>query len=493
LVQFLIDKGFDIHAQTKSGFQPIHIALKKHRPGITKMLLEAGASALASTNDGTSCLDLAMMTNNTEIALELIDRGVMLFMSKKSRTVPSEFWQKQIPQQIQDKFLQKAFAEFADDEDFASLPKEEMRQLPELLLESAISTPKILEFLWLCQNQFLVSQIIPKLSQEQYEVGIEQCSLDVSQETLSDYFNFEEIDPEHLAVEIVPKTLPEWEDESVQITDLTNIISDLNVTDPTGKSFTAKDLVAYFETYVERIVNEKEFTGTGAKGSDQIKSFYSELKKAVLPLISKMKNLGSTEAEKALKLKILSELLPGISHCGPRWLMDAKRTYVTFCLGKQVDFAFSCLQLLQEKRGLIVESLVKASNSQSVHEAISITKVLGDELGLVSVEFTDEFSDTEIEKTSILHRFFKAYSVDEVIDLLFVEVNNSYDLRSLLIDILYKIFTTIPEGADPDDYLMELWYGPVDVNKEKYGIKREIIAKVLEHLKIIRRVAPRTE
>ncbi len=513
VLEFLLEKGLDVHARTQDGVQPIHIALRRKRNDNVNFLLEQGASPKALTHNGTSCLDLTLMTKQNDIALELIEKGAVLFSGKKSRSMPSEFWQEQIPKKIQERFLQKALEAFQHDKSFTHLSFDKIKEQPELLLQSAISQEALLEFLYLAQNQSLVVQIIPQINVDAFYEGIEKFSLDVPNEELLEYFTFEEVDPEHFAIEVTPKNLPQWEDASVQITDLDAIISDLDFTDTDSenyiaphllisntKSYEVKDLQGYFKTYVKRIVNEEEFTGTPKRGTEQIKDFYNRLKNAVLPLISKMKTLGTTQEEKELKMKILLEILPGISHCGPRWQLDALRAYVKFILGKKDDFEFQVLQLLQEKRGLIVDSLVDPSDANNIHDSIAITKILGDELGLVRIDFDDEFASESINKRQILHRFFKAYTTDDIVDLIWIEVNNARALNDLLIE---KLFTMdcfpIPEGVDDEiDYLMNLWTEESEksvsdiIFSKKRVVRRETIVQVLKHLKIIREIKPKT-
>ncbi len=513
VLQFLIQKGFDIHAQTQNGVQPIHIALRKKKKDNVTFLLDLGASPLAQMSNGTTCLDLALTTKKNEVALELIGKGAVLFSGKKSRSLPSKFWKKQIPQIIQDAFLRKAFDRFFsffEGQDFSTFIDEIQKQ-PEFLLEKIKPTEKLLEFLYLAQNQALVMKIIPQISEDVFKDGIDKFSLDVPTELLYEFFIFDEIDPFHFAKEVAPKSLPQWNDASIQITDLETIISELEFTDPVseyyidprllvsnGKSYNEKDLKAYFKTYITRIVNEIEFTGTPPKGTERINEFYNTLKNAVLPLIAKMKTLTKTEEDKELKVKILLELLPGISHCGPRWQLDALRAYVKFYLGKKDNFEFRILQLLQEQRGLIIDAMVDPSNTNNIHEAIGITKVFGEKLGLVHVEFEDEFAKDKIKKKQLLHKFFKAYTVEDIVDLIWIEVKNTKALYDLLIETLYTMDFPIPEGVDDEiEYLMNLWTqetsDPVSeiIASKKRIVKREVIVQVLNYLKIIRQIKPK--
>ena len=506
LLQYLIDLGCQIDLATSIGELPIHVALANRKVVHAQKFLKLGVLPTAQLNNGTTCLDIALMQQLLPISVDLINRGALLFSSKKSHSLPSTYWQEQIPSEIRQLFLKKAISQCSIDPDFSLLFEENdmnstlelLKTHPENLLQYKIPTEKILEFLWMTQDPALVAKVIPAITQEQFSEGLQRLTIDVPIETLQEYFTFSEINSDHFAIEITPKNLPDWTDETVQITDLEALIAELNFDDPKddnyiepsllaheGKTYTAKDLVAYFKTYVSRIAKEKEFSLTPPKGSTQLKLFYHQLKKAVLPLVAKLKALGTTKEEKELKMKVLLSILPGISLCGPRWQRDALMAYTKFCLNKPVDFSLSCLQLLQEHRGLIIEDFADRRNAHNIHYPLAIIKHFGDELGLVRGEFEDNFHDTPISREQVLHKFFKTYTVDDVINLVHAEVCNTSSFRDQLVDLLFVLYKDVkpPVGEDLDEHLMSLWY-------DGRQIKREIIVQVLEHLGIIRSIKP---
>lgn len=79
LIRVLIDKA-DINMRDELGNAPLHLALKKEKDDIFKLLLEKNADvnvpgrASAKTNDQT-VLFLAVARNNEELVKELLDRG----------------------------------------------------------------------------------------------------------------------------------------------------------------------------------------------------------------------------------------------------------------------------------------------------------------------------------------------------------------------------------------------------------------------------------
>jgi len=59
----LIDAGASIAAQTKDGFQPLHVAVKQGHLSTAKLLIQEGAPTEVATNDGSTPLSLAKKAN----------------------------------------------------------------------------------------------------------------------------------------------------------------------------------------------------------------------------------------------------------------------------------------------------------------------------------------------------------------------------------------------------------------------------------------------
>ncbi len=511
--EFLIKKGIDFRAATIYREQPIHIALQKKRIELANQLLELGVDPTSILQDGTSCIDIAIMKKLESLFDPLIEKGAILFHSKESHTIPSDFIKEFIPQRLQTLFLQKAYKIACED---TTVSLEEIETNPQILLEH-LPIEKVLEFLWYAQNKEFVSKIIPSVNKKEFEKGLEKFSSKVSHDNLRDFFIFDEINPNHFASDEIPKNIPEWTDQSVTIEDLGTIISELEFEDAKhpnyiphslmtvhGKTHTTKDLFAYYNNvFIPRIVKEEEFTLTPPKSSDAIKAFYQQLRNSVLPLVSKLKALSTSFEDKRLKMNILLTILPEISLCGPKWQIICKKAYIQFYLGQTPGYKFSALQTLQDMRENIVDSLVNPSNQHNVHEAIAMRKLFGQKLGLLEIDFSDEMAeDMEINKKELLHKFFKAYTVENAIDLCFQKAKDRQeDTYNEIIDILYYNFidnVKVPEGVDDEiDYLTKYWTEEShedissEINKKRVFFKRETIAQVLEYFGIIRRIRPK--
>ncbi len=75
LVQYLLEQGADIHAKTNNGINALMIALLKS-PEIARLLIDKGVDIHAQSEDGETALSRAVTEGHTEIANELIKRGV---------------------------------------------------------------------------------------------------------------------------------------------------------------------------------------------------------------------------------------------------------------------------------------------------------------------------------------------------------------------------------------------------------------------------------
>ena len=521
LFDFLIEKGFDFRKESVTGEMPIHIAIQYKHADIVLALLDLGCDPTTTLKNGTTCLDLAMKNNLEELYSPLIEKGALLFQSNVVRTLPCIYWEQYIPKQIQQLFLQKAIKTldadttyFQTEDNDALLDKITME--PELLLKH-LPLDKVLAFLWYAQNPVLSSKVIPLLNMNDFAEAFLKLSEDIPLESLRDFFIFDEVDPTHLAIEVASKNIPEWTDTSVTIEDLKAILEDLNFDDinhpnyikPSllnfnGETHTAKDLKAYFlNTFIDCIANEKEFEMTGPKGSPEIKQFYRMLKNKVFPIIAKLKCLGTSEEDKEMKMKILLTILPEISRCGPKWQNITEKVYMEFCLNQTIGYRLSVLQLLYKQRDSIVEAMVDPTYQHNVHEAIAIKKAFGKELGLQSQDFADEIADgIKLKRRTILQKFFKGYTVDDIIDICYLEAKDKADnTYNEIVDVLFQTpagYMQIPEGIDDEiAYMMSVWQEeslePVSslIDKKRVFFRRETIAKVLEQYNIIRRIRPR--
>jgi len=521
LLNFLIEKGFDFRKEAVSGEMPIHRAIQYKRSDIVLKLLDLGCDPTTTLKNGTTCLDLAMKHKLEELYSPLIKKGALLFQSTVIRTLPCVYWEENIPKKIQQLFFQNAIETLdADATHFQTEDRdallEKITMQPELLLEH-LPLDKVLKFLWYAQNPMLCSKVIPLLNMKDFEKAFSKLSEDIPLKSLRDFFIFDEVDPAHLAIEVASKNIPDWTDTSVTIEDLKAILEDLNFDDinhpnyikPSlltfnGKTHTAKDLKAYFlNTFIDCIANEKEFELTGYKGSSEIKQFYRMLKNKVFPIIAKLKSLGTSEEDKETKMKILLTILPELSRCGPKWQNITEKVYMEFCLNQTIGYRLSVLQLLYKQRESIVEAMVDPTYKHNVHEAIAIKKAFGEELGLQQQDFADEIAkEIKLERTTILKKFFSGYTVDDIIDICYLEAKDKADnTYNEIVEVLFNTsagYMQIPENVhDEIDYMMNVWQEessqPVSslIDKKRVYFKRETIAKVLEQFQIIRRIRPR--
>lgn len=75
LSKLLIDAGANVRARSKHGETPLHLAALHADPILAELLLAAGADANARNDAGESVLYWAALTGNTETARVLIERG----------------------------------------------------------------------------------------------------------------------------------------------------------------------------------------------------------------------------------------------------------------------------------------------------------------------------------------------------------------------------------------------------------------------------------
>ncbi len=507
VLNFCIESGLDVNAKGKFNETALHIAIDLLLYEHVKLLLAHGADHEAVLEDGTSTLELAIHTEEDSIIQLLLEKGMWLFERPGSIVLPASYLHKRNPELVQEHYNAKAFEKMQSDDDFLHIIRvsskdtlhSDLMNEPELLLQNQIPTEKILEILWLLQNRLLVERIITRMPMQTFALGFQKLQEQNPTRDLRDYFYFAEISEDHFRFEILPKEFRSVP-SSIQIRDLEQIIEELEFVDTEHPNYIEQDLLVsnqktvntkemkeYFKIYVERIEKEIEFTGTGKKGSDQIKQFYSNLKKMVLPIIEKLKGLGTKPEEKRLKMKILFDLLPCISFCGPRWQLDALKAYMKYCLEKPMDCKLSILLLLQEFRGLIIESMVDQKDSNNIHEAVAKQSHFENEFGLCPIHFHDEFAEhVDFDPDEVRRNFFKAYTPLEVVRLVHTEINNTSSLRDLFVEYLYKAYedTVPPPETDIDEYLITLWY-------DGAKIKESIVAKVLNSFGILRIVHPK--
>ena len=76
-VRFLLDRGTDIHARTKQGETPLHIAARRAEPAVIEALLERGADAdlNAQSDPGETPLHAAIKSDDPEVITLLLDWG----------------------------------------------------------------------------------------------------------------------------------------------------------------------------------------------------------------------------------------------------------------------------------------------------------------------------------------------------------------------------------------------------------------------------------
>ncbi|MEJ2174316.1 MAG: ankyrin repeat domain-containing protein [bacterium] len=75
LSKLLIDAGANVRARSKHGETPLHLAALHADPILAELLLAAGADANARNDAGESVLYWAALTGNTETVRVLIERG----------------------------------------------------------------------------------------------------------------------------------------------------------------------------------------------------------------------------------------------------------------------------------------------------------------------------------------------------------------------------------------------------------------------------------
>lgn len=76
IVDFLIEKGADIHKKDKFGAMPIHMAVVKGHIEIVKKLVAKGADITAKTVNGKVPMQLAFEGEHTDIIELFLDRGI---------------------------------------------------------------------------------------------------------------------------------------------------------------------------------------------------------------------------------------------------------------------------------------------------------------------------------------------------------------------------------------------------------------------------------
>ena len=503
VLSFLIQSGLDVNAKAKNDMTPLHNAIKLVLESNVKLLLFSDANFNARLKDGTSCLDLAIQSEDDTMIQLFLEKGMWLFDRSLSVTLPSNYFHNRIPKLVQIHYNTQCFNRIKKDEDFiyiveATMPESlyhDLMQDPQLLINSSIPTEKVLEVLWLLQNRLLIARIIPQISKNDFAIAYEKLKEKYPLHDFSDYFYFAEVNTEHFSSAIIPKI----SQSSIHIQELEQLIEELEFSDKEHPNYIPRELLIsdqkqidpeemkkYIKIYVERITKEIEFTFTGKEGSDQIKQFYSNLRKAILPVVEKLKSLGCDPLEKALKMKILLDLLPCISHCGPRWQMDALKANMKYCQKRPLDTKLSIFFLLQEFRGLIIEGMVDKKDSNNIHEAIALTNHFAKELGLFSLNFKDEYAEhLDFDPKEIIREFFKVYTSKDIVQLVHTEINNSSSMRDLFMEYLYKAYEDVvaPVGIDIDEHLISLWY-------DGAKIKESVVAQVLSTFGIIRIVQP---
>jgi len=75
LTKLLIDAGASVRARTKHGETPLHLAALHANPVLVEMLLAAGADPNARNDSGESVLYWAALTGNTETVRVLVEHG----------------------------------------------------------------------------------------------------------------------------------------------------------------------------------------------------------------------------------------------------------------------------------------------------------------------------------------------------------------------------------------------------------------------------------
>ncbi|XP_030842861.1 poly [ADP-ribose] polymerase tankyrase-1-like [Strongylocentrotus purpuratus] len=72
MVEFLLERGADMCAQTTDGWQPIHCAARWNNPCVASLLVQAGCDVNAMTNGGQTPLHLAACSAESEEVLSLL-------------------------------------------------------------------------------------------------------------------------------------------------------------------------------------------------------------------------------------------------------------------------------------------------------------------------------------------------------------------------------------------------------------------------------------
>jgi ankyrin repeat protein len=90
-IKFLLDKGADIDALTKSNGQtPLHLAIENQNLAIVTLLLENGADPMAQDNKNVTAFALAISHGDVEIVKTLVARRLNVNTLARAGTIPAK-------------------------------------------------------------------------------------------------------------------------------------------------------------------------------------------------------------------------------------------------------------------------------------------------------------------------------------------------------------------------------------------------------------------
>jgi hypothetical protein len=281
----------------------------------------------------------------------------------------------------------------------------------------------------------------------------------------------EEINLEHFAInqlELDDSNVP----EEVKVESLLAIYNEINFSNPQAlgymkdtsrqegtKIYSVVELKKGLEDFVQKVTHCEPFLGTPpAHDFLQLNIFYAQIQKAVRLSINEsnkrleafFENAGKDEKNYSEEQKrqyqdlledrarIAIDLAIAGHHCGARYMGEAMNVYGSFFSqhkeGSESLLKDHLYEILAQKRKEIAEEHIQTYMNADTHSYAVYMHQLGQILGIPGSKGVVEYLKKNFSKEQLTKRFFEAYTVDTIIDVVQNEVKKSGSFRSKIND-----------------------------------------------------------